>query len=348
MRDWVLDRASVPSFLELLSRKWRVIAPQRRSEIYEFRELEDAADLCLDYPTTMLPPSRHFLPDGEVLYRFRPGDPGSASAPEPERPIALFGVHTCDLEGISVMDEIFLAAPIDRAYARRREGAFVVGLECSAPCMDESLCVDKGTNRTDRVYDLLLLPLDEKRFLARSRTERGEEIAAESGLFRQATHEDHGALDDFRAAQTRAMRPRFGLAPEELTARVRASWDDLLWTAQSRLCISCGACNIVCPTCHCFTTKDRVPIAPEACGERCRQWTGCQLENFAVVASGENFREKKSQRLRHRVFKKEVYGMERFGRSGCVGCGRCGHFCPAGIRLVEIFGQLSGREVSYA
>ncbi|MBM3319166.1 MAG: 4Fe-4S dicluster domain-containing protein [Candidatus Eisenbacteria bacterium] len=348
MRDWVLERASLPSFIDFLSKRWKVVAPQRRNEIHEFRELEDPADLCLDYPTTMLPPSRVFLPDGEVLYRFQPNSPGSAAAAAEERPIALFGVHTCDLEGISVMDEIYLAAPIDRAYARRREGAFIVGIECAGPCVEENLCADKGTNHTERVYDLLLHPVDEKRFVVWGRTNRGNDVAEESGLFRPATHQDHAALDDFRAAQARMFRPKFGLRPDELSARVRASWDDLLWVAQSRLCISCGACNVVCPTCHCFTTRDHLPIREDGLGERCRYWTGCQLESFAKVASGENFREKKSQRLRHRIFKKEVYGMDRFGRSGCVGCGRCGHFCPADIRLVEIFGQLSGKEVTYA
>jgi ferredoxin len=198
------------------------------------------------------------------------------------------------------------------------------------------------------VFDLLLLPVDENRYVVRARTTRGNEVAGRSGYFRAATHADLAALEELRARQAKEKRPRFGMSPDELTARVRGSWDDLLWTAQARLCLSCGACTVVCPTCHCFTVRDHVSIAPEECGERCRQWAGCQLENFSVVASGENFREKKSQRLRHRIFKKEVYGVERFGRSGCVGCGRCGHFCPAGIRLVDIFGQLSGREVTYA
>ena len=348
MRDWVLDRASLPPFLDFLSKRWRVVAPQRRNEIYEFRTLDDPADLCLDYPTTMLPPSRAFLPDGEVLYRFRPDEPGSVEAAPKEAPIALFGVHTCDLEGISVMDEVYLAAPIDRAYARRREGAVIIGLECARPCMEESLCADKGTNRTERVFDLLLIPSGGGKFLVQGRTNLGNELAEECGLFAPATHQDNAALGEFRERHAHEFHPKFGLAPEALTARVRASWDDLLWVAQSRLCISCGACNVVCPTCHCFATTDRLPVAADACGERCRQWSGCQLAAFAVVASGENFREKKAQRLRHRIFKKEVYGMDRFGRSGCVGCGRCGHFCPAGIRLVEIFGQLSGKEVTYA
>lgn len=257
-------------------------------------------------------------------------------------------MHPCDLDGIWVMDEIYLASPIDRSYANRRYGSFIVGFECSSPCMEESLCADKGTTHTERVFDLMLVPMDGERLMARARTNGGNLVAEESGLFRPATHDDQLLLDRFRALQAMEFRPKIGLSPEALTARVRASWDDLLWVAQSRLCLNCGACNIVCPTCHCFTVRDRLPLREDGVGERRRHWTGCQLESFAVVAGGENFRGKKAYRLRHRVFKKEVYGMDRFGRSGCVGCGRCGRFCPAGIRLVEIFGQLSGREATYA
>lgn len=348
MRDWVLERASIPSLLEILSKRWTVYAPQARQELFEFRTLADPADLRLDYPTTMIPPSRVFFPDGDVIYRFRPADPSSADVPPPAPPIALFGVHPCDLEGISVIDEIYLSAPIDRPFANRRYQAFIVGLECGRPCVDESLCADKGTHHTERAYDLLLIPMTEESFLVRGRTAEGNDLAEESGLFRPANHDDQMKLDEYRASQAREFRPKFGLTPGTLSSRVRGSWDDLLWVAQSRLCLSCGACNTVCPTCHCFTVKDRLPLREDDTGERRRYWTGCQLENFAVVAGGENFRGRKPYRLRHRVFKKEVYGMDRFGRSGCVGCGRCGHFCPAGIRLVEIFGQLSGREASYA
>jgi len=348
MRDWVLKRADLSPFLEYLSEKWKLMAPQRRGELFEFRELHDTSELRLDYPTTMIPPSRLFLPDGEVLYRFRAEDPASAEAAPQEKPMAVVGIHTCDLEGISIMDEIFLSAPADRAYANQREGALLIGMECSAPCLDESLCADKQTFHTERTYDLLLIPVSEDHFLVRGRTSLGNDVADGSGFFRPATHSDRAELDEFRGSQARKFRPKFGLSADELSAQVRSSWDDLLWRAQSRLCLSCGACNVVCPTCHCFVTRDHLPLSERDCGTRNRHWTGCQLENFAVVAGGENFREEKSNRLRHRVFKKEVYGMDRFGRSGCVGCGRCGHFCPAEIRLVEIFSQISGKEVAHA
>jgi NAD(P)H-flavin reductase len=66
-------------------------------------------------------------------------------------------------------------------------------------------------------------------------------------------------------------------------------------------------------------------------GERIRQWDGCMLVDFAKVATGENFRHDKTSRFRHRIFRKGKYVLERFGKMGCVGCGRCTIACLAEI-----------------
>jgi formate hydrogenlyase subunit 6/NADH:ubiquinone oxidoreductase subunit I len=53
------------------------------------------------------------------------------------------------------------------------------------------------------------------------------------------------------------------------------------------------------------------------------------LPEFAKVASGENFREHKEQRFRHRMYRKGKYLVERYKNPGCVGCGRCATACLA-------------------
>jgi ferredoxin len=65
------------------------------------------------------------------------------------------------------------------------------------------------------------------------------------------------------------------------------------------------------------------------------------LEEFSKVATGENFRERVPDRLRHRCFRKGKYILEKFGKSGCVGCGRCIITCPAKINILEIFNLIS-------
>jgi formate hydrogenlyase subunit 6/NADH:ubiquinone oxidoreductase subunit I len=117
-----------------------------------------------------------------------------------------------------------------------------------------------------------------------------------------------------------------------------------MWDAVGRKCFSCGSCNLVCPTCYCFNVKDEV--APDlAGGERKRTWDSCQLAEFATVAGGENFRKDRSARLRHRFFRKGKWIMERYGRLGCVGCGRCDRNCLVKINSVDIYTQLAGERV---
>jgi sulfite reductase subunit B len=98
---------------------------------------------------------------------------------------------------------------------------------------------------------------------------------------------------------------------------------------------------MVCPTCFCFDVQDDVSLNLEE-GERYRRWDGCVLVDFARVATGENFRHDKASRFRHRIFRKGKYVLEKFGRPGCVGCGRCAVACLAEIASpVEAFNAVA-------
>ena len=98
------------------------------------------------------------------------------------------------------------------------------------------------------------------------------------------------------------------------------------WEEHSEKCLACGSCVLVCPTCYCFDVKDDPNLSLEH-GERIRTWDGCLLEDFAKVASGENFRPTRLSRYRHRYYKKGKYLFDRFGFVSCVGCGRCSSNC---------------------
>jgi len=75
-------------------------------------------------------------------------------------------------------------------------------------------------------------------------------------------------------------------------------------------------------------------------------WDSCQNESFALVAGGENFREERSQRQRHRYYRKFKYNVDRYARFFCTGCGRCSRTCMAGIDLKETLKQLVEENVA--
>jgi len=114
-----------------------------------------------------------------------------------------------------------------------------------------------------------------------------------------------------------------------------------VWEAIARRCFACGSCNTTCPTCYCWDVYDDVAVDLTK-GCRVRRYDSCQLDPFAEVAGGENFRKDRSSRLRHRMFRKGKYILDQTGRSGCVGCGRCERACVADISIKETFIQIAG------
>ncbi|MCL4536589.1 MAG: 4Fe-4S dicluster domain-containing protein [Nitrospirae bacterium] len=104
-------------------------------------------------------------------------------------------------------------------------------------------------------------------------------------------------------------------------------------------CLACGNCTNVCPTCYCFDIIDEIELDMKT-GRRYRRWDSCQLEPFAKVAGGENFRKERSARQRHRYYRKFRYPVSKFARFFCTGCGRCSRTCMAKINLKDVLSAL--------
>jgi ferredoxin len=114
--------------------------------------------------------------------------------------------------------------------------------------------------------------------------------------------------------------------------------DVQLWTDFAATCVECGACNFICPTCHCFLLCD---MEAKAGAKRFRNWDACQYKNFARVAGGANQRPRRAQRLHTRFDKKFKFFPERIEQYACTGCGRCVEACLGKIDLREILKELA-------
>jgi hypothetical protein len=128
---------------------------------------------------------RFLFPPRVRLWRAsRNGDGAPAVEEEPldEPPLAFIGVRSCELHAIEIQDRVFIGGTyVDRDYAARREGAFLVAVNCHEPG-DTCFCTSMGTGPEVRSgYDLALTELldGEHRFLVEAGTDRGEEVLAE-------------------------------------------------------------------------------------------------------------------------------------------------------------------------
>ena len=69
------------------------------------------------------------------------------------------------------------------------------------------------------------------------------------------------------------------------------------------------------------------------------------LVDFSKVAAGANFRGDKMSRFRHRMYHKGKYILDRYGKFGCVGCGRCTVTCLAEIASpLEAYNAIAASE----
>lgn len=111
------------------------------------------------------------------------------------------------------------------------------------------------------------------------------------------------------------------------------AWGSEIWKQIAWGCHGCGLCTYICPICSCFDIHDQ---REGQGGRRFRVWDSCMSSGFTLMASGENPRSRLWERVRQRLFHKFCYLPENIGRFGCVGCGRCVRYCPAGIDLHQI------------
>jgi ferredoxin len=271
------------------------------------------------------------------LWRAQRAADGSISATadaEPAPRFAFIGVRSCELHAIAIQDKVLIGGAYkDPHYAERREGVFIVAVNCIT-AGGTCFCVSMGTGpRAQSGYDLALTELlDEGRheFLVEIGTARGAEIIA--NLPHSSADANHQ-----RAATDAVARTRTQMGRELDTTGIRdllfANLEHSRWDDVAARCLSCGNCTMVCPTCFCTTVEDHTDLA-DGTAERVRQWDSCYTMDFSHLHGG-SVRSSIKARYRQWLTHKLGSWIDQFGTSGCVGCGRCITWCPVGIDLTE-------------
>jgi sulfhydrogenase subunit beta (sulfur reductase) len=335
-----LKKENLSRFVSELLPHFRVGGPVKFNGSYAFQDLQDPAELRLDYPTTILPPKKYLLPVKESLFSFDYAKPGVIQSPEQDAPTVLLGVHTCDLHGIQLLDRVFSKVYADPNYVNRRQKTLIISLECLRPCDEHSFCKSMGTLTSDEGYDIHMLDLGDV-YVLDVATPEGQDLL-QYAVTEPATPVIIERLNTALNEKWPRFPYRLDFDVSELSSLLSVSMKNPLWEELGERCLACAACTNVCPTCFCFNVKDETGLDLTS-GERVRTWDSCQLDDFATVAGGHNFRKSRALRQRHRFMRKGKYILSAHNYLGCTGCGRCARACLVDITPVGVFNELYRR-----
>jgi ferredoxin len=333
---FVIEKKSVSGWLERLMRLGEVIAPTRSltGDIL-FSTIRSAGEVMWDLPNPLHPPKEAVLPQTDPIVQIkRNGQHHEIETIHDDRRRFLVNARSCDVKGIAFLTRMHEMEPADASYLRRSNNLTIISQACATPCpLGFCICTDSGPFLSD-CYDVQLTDLGQS-YLVEVGSAKGEAAVAEGqGLFREAGEDDASK----RKTLEEKAKQRFGDQTCHFASAIRristGRVHEALWEKMADWCLECGGCNIVCPTCYCFSVKD---LGCNGTWVRCRLRDSCQYAAFTLEASGHNPRAQRKDRMKRRFFHKvSAQYYTRDGAIGCVGCGRCVQVCLGATHMPAV------------
>lgn len=338
MKYAIIKKENLNKWLEYMKKKARLYAPRKKENQFVFRPVKDVNDVCLKYIPTILPPKKYYFPQREKLLKFNIEPFKTSKAIVEFEEYILFAVHTCDIAGIQCMDVVFRDGPEDPNYLNRKDKMIIIGIECLEYCDKNANCASMANHVPRGGYDLMLVDIGD-RLIIHINSEKGERLISGLSYIKEAQEEDMAKLERAREYKKKIFKDEFNAPINEVYESFDKGFNCCVWEDVGRRCVACGNCTAVCPTCYCFDVIDDVNLTLND-GIRYRVWNSCQMDDFAKVAGGEDFRKGRQSRQRHRYYRKFKYPQDKFNRYFCTGCGRCTRTCMAKISLIDTVNTL--------
>lgn len=324
---------------EWVGAKTRVIAPVEENGQSYYRPIQDLAQGQLSGAMPRRSLKEFFFPPSEPLLHWtqRQSEIEIEEVPTAFPPQIILGALPCDAAAVELLDKVMGWDYRDELWFGRRQATTIIGLACrggdrSCFCTLTGLAPDAA-----RGSDLLFIPQGNG-FLVEIVSPKGEALLQAHGRYFQEGKEEASTRSGREAARQK-VEALFGGQIDNLGQWLADHFENDFWKAIALRCHGCGACAMLCPTCHCFDIVDE----PEGVcrGTRRRNWDTCQTAKFTVHGSGHNPRGEQNARFRQRLMHKFSIYPRRFEAILCSGCGRCARACPGGMDLPELLNALA-------
>lgn len=339
MSSYYISLSDFNKILEKLLERSNVYAPVPQNDRVYFEKLTTASisKVVYDTPREIDPPKSVLFPAREVAAKYF-GEEASSD----EKPVTLIGIKGCDGASLVAYERVMVEGDVsDPLYRTRAKNLFVIGTDC-AYTWPTCFCTLVGLKPYPEMGVDINLSKVEKGFIVDVKSEKGKAFYEEFAyFFRDGTVEE---IEDLRSTRDKTVRDlseqnkgvNYRLPIHEI---IKGTLNSPTWRKITRFCTECGACNIACPTCTCFTFLDE---RVQRSFERIKLWDACLKGKYARVAGGANTRPLLFQRYNNRLQCKFDYSFDRINMYTCTGCGRCIECCPAKIDMRDAIKELEG------
>jgi NAD-dependent dihydropyrimidine dehydrogenase PreA subunit len=342
---WKLDKKDFKPFLQSLMVEYDLFAPVQLAEgVAVFKKIDRPDEVDFSSSNTQKPAKEVFFPQSETMFRYeKTGKQHQVtSTEEVERKRVILGARPCDIQAVSLIDQVFSGKEYtDVYYVNKRKATTIIGMACDHPlstCFCSSM---KGGPFHREGSDLFLIDLGEA-YLVELLTEKGKTFQKNKFL-KEALAKD---INSAKEVEEKATPKTDGSLP---VAGIEKRLDQMLespfWERVQEKCIGCRICTYLCPTCHCF---DIVDEALTNKGQRVRNWDSCLSSLYSQETSGHNPRPTNRERTRQRIMHKFNYFPKNFDQIACVGCGRCIIYCPVNFDIRQTIKEIQNSPVQNA
>ena len=332
-----IAKENLSALFQSIAENQELYLPVEVSGQVNFKAWTQDANVSLETLKTVKSPKDAFFPQSENLYTVQREGKKLSIEPQAlkEQNFVVFGMKACDIQGVKVLDNVFLSDPIDSFYAARREHGTIVAMACHEP-EESCFCKAFGIDCAEPAADVATWMVEGELYW-KALTEKGEALTkAVESLLVEADGADAEKLEaEKNAIHTIVEKlPYSNLSLEGWNGdALTEKFNSPVWEELYKPCLACGTCTFVCPTCQCYDIKD---YDTGHGVKRYRCWDSCMYSDFTMMAHGNN-RTSQLQRFRQRFMHKLVYfPANNDGMYSCVGCGRCVEKCPSALNIVKV------------
>ncbi|MBL7084628.1 MAG: 4Fe-4S dicluster domain-containing protein [Candidatus Omnitrophica bacterium] len=335
-----IAKKNLAELLDALKKDYRVFVPVKKGEQRFYKEYIDFTDdIVIDEVRAFEPLKAFFSRAREIVAEgFKDSIPHSN-----DKPFALVGVKACDLKAFKIQDHVFKDHDYqDPFYIKMREENLIISADCTC-AIDTCFCLAVDVRPYPQENFDINLSRVNAGYIVEVGSAKGQALLEKyPSLFETAKQE----LVSEREAKRQAVAQEVesNIKQNEIPRQdlykgvIEKKYGSVIWQDEAKTCVECGACNTICPTCHCFLLYDQKDEKRMA---RLRIWDSCMIKDFARVAGGANPRPHLWMRLRNRFEKKFDFFPKVAGIYACTGCGRCISACPGKIDIRKILKRLT-------